>query len=1686
MDFEEPLLHASARHRQRPNPDIQRWRDRRLRLALLALRLLSFLDGLMLLGNTSYVAWEEGLLGFIQDDAMPLQARVLEAFTFVLPWSAGSIILWSSASVTVQQTLVGMRLSEASDELRTGPAGPISRCALLMCSALSVMYLRSVERYNHGLGFATLGRLGEMHGLGLAALVTLVNAVLQLRTPIGVPEVPAAAAITRLARMRQRSCELSSETALLELPTFACLFDLLPSTDAPALLAADPSRQPCTHRQLHRFVSEQVPAELASFYVSRSDRIAVAFPNGPESATAILAVLAYATLVPLSIASTALEMGSTMRECGVTALLLLDANTAASGKAIDAARQLDLLVIEAESLPTVGLFTIRRAVLGARSASGWGVPLGLNAPCEPLWFNDCALLLQTSGTTGNKKTVPHLLEDLIVGAVCLAASGRLGPGSVCCNIMPLFHVGGIMRCILAPLLAGGAVVAMPYFDPHYFWTVVEAHKVTWYYATPTLHHSIYVAYTKSARSSADSLRMIWNAGGPLSPALAVQMRDMYSTNAKRCVVMPSYGMTECMPIAAPPDDYNLEHPGSSGRALGPELQIHNDEGEQLPHGTRGHVALRGSPLMKGYEGRSDGFIAGWFHTGDEGYIDEEGWLYIVGRSKEVINRGGETIAPVEIEEVLITHPLVHEVAAFATPHATLQEAVGVCVVPVAGAPRVELRQLAEHAARALDPAKWPVVLVHAPLGLPRNATSKVMRVKMAERMGLPVVEEATPEADRVFEALEKPGHTNQEPIPTKRIEMAAEGTPNFFKRMQRTVSRVWEWEGAGDKDISDTERTVQRIWLTLRASASAPADERGVPVDEDLMLLGGTSIKMGALASQLSAQYGVSLSPVVLFAPPRTIRAMAAEVDALRRDAGEASPPVTAGGSPGPVSSGTSPPVTASQFSTLPMLVQALPALLWSPLSRLVTFSGFTLLFVATYQFIACLLVSRIVASALVMPLSGIAVKWLVIGRYRAGTYPLWGSYYLRWWIVDQTLRACGRGPLFDQNDEWRCRYLRLLGARVGSGVKLASSAHISEADLVSIGDDVAIDTSTISAFAADAGAMVLQPVALGKRSGVCCSCALGPGSSLAVGTCLGPLSSAHEPPCDEQSARNRKLCRPTFAAPPLWMQWVVGWPCIGFVSVMALMPYLLCLSLVNLMPNEYRYGTDLADASWLTKWDDRVMWLTSAWRVRVILLCMFVRATISPFVRLAAVIAVKRLVIGRFKEGHKGQWQHFQYWLMKKLIDRDLCGTQTLLARHWGGVSVVLQLLGAKCGRRIFWPGVMFNLVEFDLLTVGDDVVFGSRSTILCSDTERSAAVVLAAGAMVADRCVLLPGVTVGRRCVLGSGSVTRPGRTYPSRATTLGSYGGDCVVLDPGSGLTESGGSDTRKMAVAPSSEAPDAGGSDTSHAFGRTFYGTPEQRAAALWWVPPPSLIVISTMLLSGVASCIDQGRFLIAVCVATQLMVEPVVSERGYNVSLAETAAAIGQHLLAIGGASLIIRAATVVGCVAMGVGTKWLVIGERKAGEYLWDRSSYCMRWKIYSSLERSCIDLSRFVGSGYIVLWYRAIGGKIGADVCLFPQGSDLMLVEPELITIGDGVCVNNQCSLICHLNTRGAFSLGTIAIGARTTVRSFSRVMADAVIDQGVRLLEHTLVMAGERVPEGETRQGWPTRVRSAAGARV
>ena len=312
---------------------------------------------------------------------------------------------------------------------------------------------------------------------------------------------------------------------------------------------------------------------------------------------------------------------------------------------------------------------------------------------------------------------------------------------------------------------------MAYFDADWFLANVTAHQCSWYYASPTIHQSILDAFHR--KPVPHRLRLIANAAAPLPPTLAVKMRETYSAPGRRCVLMPSYGMTECMPISAPPHDYNLERPGSSGRQLGPQLEIHTAEGVELPRGQVGHIALKGPPVMQGYEG-GDGseFIKGWFHTGDNGYIDDEGNLFVVARTKEAINRGGETIIPAEVEAALLTHPAIKSICCFATPHATLQETVGCMVVPAFGYSRITLNQLTKHASQYLHSSKWPAVLVYG-TAMPLNATGKLVRVKLAERMSIATVDDETPEGERVYEMLGTPSKVPQEPIPVKPVVVKA-------------------------------------------------------------------------------------------------------------------------------------------------------------------------------------------------------------------------------------------------------------------------------------------------------------------------------------------------------------------------------------------------------------------------------------------------------------------------------------------------------------------------------------------------------------------------------------------------------------------------------------------------------------------------------------------------------------------------------------------------------------------------------------------------------------------------------------------------------------------------------------------------------------------------------------------------
>jgi len=461
-----------------------------------------------------------------------------------------------------------------------------------------------------------------------------------------------------------------------------------------------------------------------------------------------------------------------------------------------------------------GLFHLALLHKVPEAAASSGYTVAQTAPGFVAYAHpETVLLLHTSGTSGNKKLVPYSLDMVLVGVACIVASWDLGPGDVCLNMMPLFHIGGIMRNILSPVLSGGCVIACSGFDPLLFWDVLTSPspavgtlnpldsdegggtsaavppapvrkasgiptratgkspkkatpaqsrllRPTWYYAAPTMHHAILMEAERRPRPlPVTSVRFIANAAGGLLPVLADALRRTFDA-----VILTSYGMTECMPISSPPQTYRLDPTGTSGVAVGPDVKIADVDASPpfkgLPPGTKGNIMVRGPPCFGGYEGNASAndesfFVVdgepGWFNTGDMGHVDEQGYLFISGRSKEIINRGGETISPFEIEEAVVQHPSVKECLAFSAPHAQYQETVGCILVTKPHAPRVDLPTLHRYLEDKLHRSKWPYVLVYS-TALPKNAANKILRIRYGERTGMKNVDEESSPLTRLYEA----------------------------------------------------------------------------------------------------------------------------------------------------------------------------------------------------------------------------------------------------------------------------------------------------------------------------------------------------------------------------------------------------------------------------------------------------------------------------------------------------------------------------------------------------------------------------------------------------------------------------------------------------------------------------------------------------------------------------------------------------------------------------------------------------------------------------------------------------------------------------------------------------------------------------------------------------------------------
>ncbi len=331
--------------------------------------------------------------------------------------------------------------------------------------------------------------------------------------------------------------------------------------------------------------------------------------------------------------------------------------------------------------------------------------------------------------------MPLLQRNVAASARHIAEALSLEPGDVCLNVMPLFHIHGLVGATLSSLAAGAQVCCTPGFNALKFFGWLDEVRPTWYTAVPTMHQAILARAGHNREIAARSrLRLIRSSSAPLLPKVMAELEKTFQTP-----VIESYGMTEAAhQMASNPLPPRQRKPGSVGIACGPEIAIMDGRGHLVPCGHTGEVVIRGPNVMAGYEANPEAngasFTAGWFRTGDQGVIDADGYLWITGRIKELINRGGEKFSPLEVDEVLMHHPAVEQVVTFAIPHPKLGEDVAAAVVLREGetASDHDLRSFAE--ARLLHfkvPRK--ILIVRE---IPKGATAKLQRIGLAARLGL--------------------------------------------------------------------------------------------------------------------------------------------------------------------------------------------------------------------------------------------------------------------------------------------------------------------------------------------------------------------------------------------------------------------------------------------------------------------------------------------------------------------------------------------------------------------------------------------------------------------------------------------------------------------------------------------------------------------------------------------------------------------------------------------------------------------------------------------------------------------------------------------------------------------------------------------------------------------------------------
>jgi acyl-CoA synthetase (AMP-forming)/AMP-acid ligase II len=498
---------------------------------------------------------------------------------------------------------------------------------------------------------------------------------------------------------------MSSPNTLLELIH-------VPPADSTAIVLPEQGIR-VTYKSLCDQVSTMADA-LASLGIGRGDRVATVLPNGLPAIVSFIAASVAGTAAPLNPGYREDEFHFYLEDTNAK-VLLVPAEGAADARKAAERRGVPVYSL---AMDDAGFVRIVDAPSGKTAAAPSG--------------DDVALVLHTSGSTGRPKRVPILHRNITASTRNIVAHYVLTADDVSLCVMPLFHVHGLVASTLSTLLSGGAVVVPGKFNPLSFWRTVRDTGATWYSAVPTIHNLLLSRAGNERPAGSEGLRFIRSCSAALPAEMMEKMEQVFGAP-----VLEAYGMTEAShQMASNPQPPAARKPGSVGPGTGVKVGIMDDAGNLLATGERGEVVIQGPNVVSGYENNPEAntksFTHGWFRTGDQGFLDADGYLTLTGRIKELINRGGEKIGPREIDEVLLTHPAVAEAVAFGVPHPAWGEEVAAAIVLKENQLATEADLVAFCKERLADfkrPKKFYIIDT-----IPRTATGKIQRGAVAKAL----------------------------------------------------------------------------------------------------------------------------------------------------------------------------------------------------------------------------------------------------------------------------------------------------------------------------------------------------------------------------------------------------------------------------------------------------------------------------------------------------------------------------------------------------------------------------------------------------------------------------------------------------------------------------------------------------------------------------------------------------------------------------------------------------------------------------------------------------------------------------------------------------------------------------------------------------------------------------------------